>query len=198
MKTKIFTPLLIALLFVSCIRRSETATNAVQENNEKIEECTIVFEEEFDEKIEIETMINGEEDFRTFLEKFGTDSLFQVSRIVFPLKITHYRWGRDEYGNNVEVYDTDVFLENSEYHFFFGGFDSIEFYGCPSSVSSQIYALMQLPFEYWENRGISTATRSSDNTASVRFFFLEMCGSDIYYFQKNEYGKWYLVKVGAR
>ena len=220
MNAKIFTPLLIALLFVSCTRRSETATKAVQENNEKIEECTIVLEDEFDDDFEvfvsenIETepiiipIINGEEDFRVFLEKFGTDSLFQVSRIVFPLEILEFDWDedgcfsdRDEYGNWIRD-RVKVSTRNLEQHRFMRVFVSsssqIEVYE-DECFMPKIEAFM---LEHSPENGalipIRHITRIFDNEYSVNFFWIDVSGGIGYHFRKDENGKWHLVKIDAR
>jgi hypothetical protein len=65
--------LLLLFSFVSC--KTET----------KNESNTITFENSKDENSNKEG--KSDEDFNTFLKKFNQDSIFQISRIKFPLKV---------------------------------------------------------------------------------------------------------------
>jgi hypothetical protein len=143
---------------------------------------------------------NSEEDFKEFLEKFGTDSLFQISRIVFPLKSLEYAW--DGKGNQIR--DSVVtYIINLENFRFERGFAStskqIKIYGYEYPTESQIEAYMkEHSLKCSSEIPVRSTMRISDNTYFVHFFGIEICGREGFYFQKDDSGKWYLVEIDAR
>ena len=191
------------LLMVNCAN----PTSTTQQNSVIIESDTIIFVEKVDEKIEIDTIVLAgkyEEDFRTFLEKFGTDSVFQVSRIVFPLEIIEFAWTYDDFGNFwIDTDSVETSMISLENHRFVGllspNFTGLQIEGDADFINSYIERV----FREWDNNetfpsAARTITRISENKYFVHFFALEQCGREGFYFQKNEYGKWYLVKIDAK
>ncbi|MBE8723618.1 DUF4348 domain-containing protein [Flavobacterium hungaricum] len=69
--------LFLSFLFINCKNESVKTTTSKQENKKQ----EIVNEEKQETKI-------ANEDFETFLKEFSRDSIFQVSRVKFPLKTT--------------------------------------------------------------------------------------------------------------
>ena len=155
--------------------------------------------------VEIDAIIpmkNGEEDFRTFLEKFGTDSLFQVSRIVFPLKGVEFEF--DDTASLIPLFDDDgnfigdsvrTFTIDLERHRFMRGFGGEAPF---EDIDTALAFLNAQPDDFFEIIEVREITRVSDDTYFVHFFFLEICGRGGYYFKKDENGKWYLIKIDAR
>jgi uncharacterized protein YxeA len=96
MKKTVIILTLLALIIGGCRqatkKRAETTDNkiVIEQNSKKNEEFVTI------------PMENGEENFKAFLEKFGTDSVFQFSRIVFPLEIIEYGF------DGVDVIDSIV------------------------------------------------------------------------------------------
>ena len=195
MKTKFVILFLLTLLFVvNCTNKG----NAAQKSNIDAKSDTTVFVEKAIEITEIKSIDlteQYEEDFRIFLEKFGTDSLFQVSRIVFPLQGVEFDW--DYFGNGQWFINTDrnyYFTRDIENHRFLTLFRI-------KDVVDDVYAAIAYADEraYFNDYIlIRTITRIADDEYFVDFDWFEICGRSGYHFRKNENGKWYLVKLDYR
>jgi hypothetical protein len=152
-------------------------------------------------------MENGEENFKAFLEKFGTDSVFQLSRIVFPLEIIEYSVGvivDSECGfDGVDVIidsivSTTINVEKYEFMTdFASSTERIEIYGYEYPTESDIEA-----FEVENEVVAETIARStmklSEEEYFVHYFALEAGGRTGCHFKKDGNGQWYLVKIDAR
>ena len=172
MRTKFFIPLIITLLFVSCTKRRETTANIVQENNEKMEECTMILEEEIEDDFE---MYIGE-NFEVFFEKFKTDTVFQVSRIMFPLKINIFGVGQILVDGNW-IDDESI-----------------------TTITMDIKDFRFLNFSYYKEGDFISdvlleTTELSENVISVNYRVWETGINTNFTFKKDENGKWNLVKI---
>jgi hypothetical protein len=180
------------------VKQTETADKkiTIEQNSKKLEAVVSI------------SMENGEENFNVFLEKFGTDSLFQVSRIVSPLEVIEYEW--DEDGNMVSIYDDEgnyidvsviTHTINVENHRFLDGFASnstpFEIYGYEYPTESDIEAFMA-ENEYYAEIMVKSTMRLSADEYFVHFFAIEACGRTGYHFKKDENGQWYLVEIDAK
>ena len=192
MKKAVIILSVLAIVVNSCgqvtKKQTETTDNkiSIEQNNEKIGTIATILIE------------NGEENFKTFLEKFGTDSTFQLSRIVFPLKVLEYVW--DEYGNFINDSIT-VSIINLESHRFLEGFASnsnpIEIYGYEYPTDSDI-EVFSAENEYFAETIVRSVMRISENEYFVHFFAVEASGRTGYHFKKNDRGQWYLVEIDAQ
>ena len=175
MRTRIFISLIITLLFVSCTKRSETTTNIVQENNEKMEKCTMIFENEIDEVLEMFI----DENFEEFFEKFKTDSVFQVSRIIFPLEINIFEFGV------IWVDDNWVDVEGI------------------TTITRNINDFRFLNFSYYKEGDFLSdvlleTTELSENEISVNYRVWETGIYTDFTFRKDKNNKWHLVQIDDR
>jgi hypothetical protein len=136
----------IAFMLFSC--RTET-TKQNEINNQKI------------------SNVRDEEDFTLFLEKFGEDSVFQLSRISFP----------------ISYYKIDIEDNKEEFVYQKNDFWYIDFSKDISAANKQTDAFESLT----KMDGDAKATyirKGIDNGIRME-----------YYFERNEKGEWWMVKV---
>jgi hypothetical protein len=208
MRKRVIILSVIALIASACGQSGQK--QSVTTNNESVIEQSNT-DNEINENIESDAIIlieNDEENFKMFLEKFGTDSLFQISRIVFPLKLHDYAWDND--GNMIPINDDyGNFLKDSvithtinlETHLFIGGFAAnsypIEIYGYERPTESDIEAFME-ENEYYAEIMVKSVMRISEDEYFVHCFAVEACGRTGYHFKKNDKGQWFLVEIDAK
>jgi hypothetical protein len=190
MKKTIIILTLLSLFAAGCRqttkKQAETTNNkiVIEQNSKKIEGVITI------------PMENGEENFNVFLEKFGTDSVFQVSRIVFPLEIIEYGFDGED------VIDSIVCTTiNAERYEFMTGFASsterIEIYGYEYPTKSDIEAFM-VENEVVAETAVRSTMKLSEDEYFVHCFALETGGRAGYHFKKDGNGQWYLMKIDAR
>ena len=192
MKKAVLILSVLALVVNSCRQATKEQTKttdnkiAIEQNSEKLGAVATI------------SIENGEENFKTFLENFGTDSTFQLSRIVFPLKILEYAWGED---GNLNTDSITVSIINLENHRFLEGFalnsNPIEIYGYEYPTDSDIKAF-SAENEYFAEIIARSVMRISEDEYFVHFFAVEACGRTGYHFKKYDNGQWYLVEIDAK